>query len=531
MFHSIRWRLVASFALLTLLTAVLISILALQIVQHSTAQQELDDLRASAQAVARQALPLFNPVPDQLELDRLARTTAFLSDTRVRILNRNGDPIADSGPAGESAQVFWFDSPTGFSGVEVQPGIEASLGAALNGQLQIFPGGHDKVRGDLPTGTYLTVVRRSDSPWGGRLTFETTIWNEGDAQSPLPTPVVSSRSGQVIREPIGDTAHPIGYVELSAWPDLSSGVRQTAQRALLLAGAGAVLLACLFGLWISRRLSDPLSELSAAAGKMGAGDLSARAPVRSQDEIGELAQQFNRMAERLQASFNQLSGERDALRRFVADASHELRTPITALRNFVTLLQGPAAADPPAQGEFLAESQLQLDRLEWVTTNLLDLSRMDAGLVELDLQECEVAELFETVRSPFRSRAEQKDISLEMQLDDEGMTVHADCARIQIALANLVDNALKFTQPGGQVVLGARRAEGGVQLWVSDNGPGIAPEHLSHVFERFYRGDGEESGSGLGLAIVHSLVQAHGGRVEAANNPDGGACITLEIPD
>ncbi|MER3514529.1 MAG: two-component sensor histidine kinase, partial [Chloroflexota bacterium] len=109
------------------------------------------------------------------------------------------------------------------------------------------------------------------------------------------------------------------------------------------------------------------------------GDLSTRAPVHGEDEIGQLARQFNQMAAHLEASFAQLSAERDALRRFIADASHELRTPITALQNFLDLVQGPAAEDPAARSEFLAESQKQVSRLEWITQNLLDLSRLEAG--------------------------------------------------------------------------------------------------------------------------------------------------------
>jgi len=264
---------------------------------------------------------------------------------------------------------------------------------------------------------------------------------------------------------------------------------------------------------------------------MSDGDLSIRAPVRGRDEIGHLARQFNHMAERLEASFAEVAAERDALRRFIADASHELRTPVTALKNFNDLLLGAAADDASARGEFLAESQTQLERLEWITHNLLDLSRFDAGLVELDRTDHDAGELVEAASSAFSALARGKGIDLLVWSPVPPLQVHCDRTRIEIALSNLLDNAIQFTAAGGQVAIGADQREDLIRLWVRDTGCGIAPEDLPHIFERFYRGhNAPEGGSGLGLAIVQSIAHAHGGQAFVESKPGAGSFFAIELP-
>jgi signal transduction histidine kinase len=288
------------------------------------------------------------------------------------------------------------------------------------------------------------------------------------------------------------------------------------------------------GLLVSGRLTRPLHELTQATSEMSGHDLSIRAPVHGEDEIGQLARQFNRMAERLEASFSELAAERDTLRRFIADASHELRTPITALRNFIELLQGAAAHDPEARREFLTESEAQLERMAWITGNLLNLSRIEAGLVTLDIAEHDARDLITATAAAFRAQAEERGIILTYALPEEPLLVRCDRHRIELALSNLLDNARKFTPPGEQVQIGVARDDETVRLWVEDSGAGIAPEDLPHVFDRFYRGRRQDAstqvGSGLGLAIVRGIVQAHGGRVAAASRPGQGTRFTLELP-
>jgi two-component system OmpR family sensor kinase len=545
MFRSIRWRLVASYVLLTLLTVSLIGVLALSLIKRYVGQQELDYLTANGEAVARQALPLMRPVARPADLHELARTASFLGNIQVRILNDHRRVLADSGQPTKVDELVWIvtpievriqslDTPFGAS-IMVLPasgpsavGISHSQGEALD------------VLEHLPPGTEFTVVHREEGLWGSRFIFGGRQRLDATRTSPVTATLslqdtleghAALRSERVVTVPIGQVDRPIGYVELSKGPDLSTEALTTARRAFLLAAGGATLLAVIVGLLVSRGLTAPLHSLTAAADQMSGGDLSIRAPARGKDEIGQLARQFNQMAERLESSFTELAAERDSLRRFIADASHELRTPVTALRNFNELLQGAAADDPAARAEFLAESQVQLDRLEWITHNLLDLSRLEAGLIALDVTRHDAEELIRTAAAAFRTLAHEKDVTLSVQEPSSPLAVHCDRARIELALSNLLDNALKFTPAGGQVEIGAEPAAQNVRLWVQDSGPGIAPADREHIFERFYRGrDSHAEGIGLGLAIVRSIVQAHGGHVTVEGEPGAGSRFVIQLP-
>jgi signal transduction histidine kinase len=532
MFRSIRWRLVLSYVLLMLLTVGVVGVLALSLVKRYVGQQEVEHLTANAEAVARQAVALMRPVARQRELQELAQTSAFLGNARVRILDDYHQVLADSTSSeGESLMgiLLPHELTIEVPGVFSQPLVMAFF---PDTQLtQPFPQEeHLSIFEQFPPDTALTLVRKWSGVWGDRFQFS-VIQEPEQFQELAADQQEISRSDRVITVPIGEEDDPLGYVKISNAPDFGAEALTTTQRAFLFAGGGAMLMAVVVGLLVSRGLSAPLRQLTAVAGEMSSGDLSIRAPLRGKDEIGQLAGQFNLMAERLEASFADLAAERDALRRFIADASHELRTPITALKNFNDLLQGAAADDPAARAEFLAESQLQLDRLEWITRNLLDLSRLDAGLVTLDLANQDVGELIESAASAFKVLAQEKGIAFSIWPPTPSLELRCDRARIESALSNLLDNALKFTPAGGQVEIGAEQRGEAVRLWVRDTGPGIAPQDQPRIFERFYQGKNDRAeGSGLGLAIVQSVVQAHGGQISVESEPGAGSLFVIELP-
>jgi len=511
MFRSIRWRLVLSYVLLTLLTVGLVGVLALSLMQRYVEQQEIAYLTANAEAVAQQAVQAMRPMVRRAELRELARTAAFLGNARVQILDARRRVLADSGPTAGVERLVWILSPplcqVQVSGKTVSPSFverPSSLYLAVAGE----EGGPYLVARDL-SGTSYTVVHRWEGMWGARFVFDAEGGAQGTGAATLEDQ--TPHSDLAVSVPISDSTGHLGYVKISNAPDLGAEALGHARRAFALAGAGVGLLAVVVGLIESRGLSAPLRELARVTGRMSDGDLSTRAPVRRRDEIGQLSEQFNRMAARLEVLFAELAAERDALRRFVADASHELRTPITALKNFNELLRGPAAGDHEARDEFLAESAAQIERLEWITHNLLDLSRLDAGLIEMNTADHDLGEVLLSAAGAFRTAARDKGAHLALCLPEQSVAVRCDRARIEMALSNLLDNALKFTPPGGQVEAGVERTSEGARLWVRDTGPGIDPADLPHVFERFYRGrDAPAPGNGLGLAIVRKLPRQPG---------------------
>jgi len=552
MFRSIRWRLVTSYVLITLLTAGLVGVLGLSLLRRYADEQALAHLRANAEGLALQARPLIEPIPDRAALERLARAAAFLGDVRVRILDAQEAVLANSGHPADTNAYIWISSAGDGAtlpwmetfGLETVPraGLSPALGSRVDDLLppqlgQWLPGGQ------WPVSIEVIVARRTTRQWGGLFVFDTPYRVEMPANAPLASGVTveldahgapAARSRRTVVVPIGEDTRPSGYVEFSEGVDVSGEALTTARRALLLASGAAVSLAAVAGLGISQRLAAPIRGLTDVANRMATGDLAARAPAGGQDETGQLSRQFNQMADQLQATFADLATERDTLRRFMADASHELRTPITALRSYNELLQTGAAEDPATRTEFLVESAGQIERLTWITSHLLDLARLDAGLTALALAPAAAAALIEEAAAPFRVRAAAADIALRLALPDPALALVCDRARVVLALSNLLDNALKFTPPGGTVTVGAERSDAGVRFWVHDTGPGIPAEEQARVFERFYRGQhavGQTPGAGLGLAIVRAVAQAHNGTASVVSAPGHGSRFTLELPD
>jgi signal transduction histidine kinase len=540
-FRSIRWRLVASYVLLTLLAVSLMGVLAMSLVRRYAEQREISHLTSNAEAIARQAQPWMQTRAYESQLHELAHTSAVLANVHVRILDTHREVVADSGPRMGANEFVWIAPSVKIDIEAVDELLEAPVMMLPRIRTPIVGEERLSVFKQLPPDTEFTVVRRVEGPWGSRVLFGTRLGWEFAATPPADlgevppdrhTEGTTRRSNRVIVASIGDDEHPVGYVELSHSPDFTAEALATTRRAVLLAGSAATLMAAVVGLLVSRGLTAPIRSLTSAASQMSSGDLSTRALVHGEDEIGQLAQQFNQMAEGLEASFAELASERDALRRFMADASHELRTPITALKTFNELLQGAAEDDSAVRAEFLGESQDQLNRLEWITENLLDLSRLEAGLVTLDVGTHDAGELMETAAGAFRALAQEKGINLSVETPALPVEVHCDSRRIELALSNLLDNALKFTPPGGTAEVGAEQAGESVHLWVQDSGPGIDPADLPHIFERFYRGrDRRVEGSGLGLAIVQSIVQAHGGQVSVQSQLGTGSRLVIELPN
>jgi signal transduction histidine kinase len=308
---------------------------------------------------------------------------------------------------------------------------------------------------------------------------------------------------------------------------------------LVIMASIAFLVAVLVAAFIAHRFTTPLTRLTEASRRLAEGDLSSRVPVdelaSGTVELEALSSQFNTMAGRLQESVEIIRRDRDRGRDFLADVSHELRTPIAAMRTFIELLQGPAGTDPAARAEFLDSSQVQLDRLDWLAQNLLELSKLDSGLVLLDLRPDDIRATIESAVEQQQATAERRGIRLTASLPDRPLRIRHDPPRVGQIVTNLVGNALKFTPRGGRVRVTARAwRDGGARIEVADTGVGIDAAELPRIFDRFYRGseanEARGTGSGLGLAIVKSIVDMHHGTIAVESRVGHGTRFVVTLP-
>jgi signal transduction histidine kinase len=299
------------------------------------------------------------------------------------------------------------------------------------------------------------------------------------------------------------------------------------------AGIVALLVSLPLGVLVARRVTAPIYRLRRVAGHVAQGDLDVRAAPSGVLEVDELAAQFNVTADRLAGTLRTLEADRDRLREFVADVSHELRTPIAALRMY-TELQRDGDVDEETRREFLARSTEQIGRLEWLSTNLLDLSRIDAGIFPLDMRTGDLRDPVQAVVQALSEVAVERGVALDSVVPARPVEFRFDRERILQLLTNLVGNALKFTHPGGAVEVELRESDDSVVLEVRDDGPGIRADELPHVFDRFYRGtntgDARASGSGLGLAIVRSIAEMHAGEIHVTSVVGQGTEFRISLP-
>jgi two-component system OmpR family sensor kinase len=277
-----------------------------------------------------------------------------------------------------------------------------------------------------------------------------------------------------------------------------------------------------------------LRALEDATDRLARGDLQARASEEGNDEISRVAKGFNRMARELAARDEALRASDRLRRQMLADVSHELKTPLTSMRGYIETLQMPdIAADSDRRARYFATIERETRRLERIVSDLLDLARYENRVVPYEARVFSVERLFEQVVSRHEREAHERDIGLTISVAASADQLLADPHRIDQAVDNLVSNALRHTPDGGTIALQGAAHEGVARLSVIDSGEGIAPEHLPHVFDRFYKVDssrpGGSAGSGLGLSIVKAIIEEHGGSV-AVTSVAGRTEFTLMLP-
>jgi two-component system OmpR family sensor kinase len=475
---SIKYRLMLLFFSITAGAILVMYFYVVPQLESSLTSEKLDRLKRDAGAYSQ---PLQRAIGSNVvsgpQLDRLTRAIAEQTDTDVTLF---GIPKNELSPGRSETAAPYAFSESGRTATKIEPSNENVLAAARDRQI--------KTATESESGKSLAQVAK-----------------------PL---FYRGRSDWVVvySESLNDVADNVGLIE----------------RQILIAGAIALVAALVSGYYASNALAKRVKRLEHAAGEVAAGNFSKPIPVDSEDELGQLARAFNEMQRRL-------AGLDQARKEFIANASHELRTPIFSLGGFVELLEDEEI-DEQTRGEFLTTMREQIDRLQKLTTDLLDLSRLDAGSLELALERVPLLTLSNQVAAEFTAAASRQEAQIEVIGDDSGAEVEAECdpERVAQILRILLDNSLTHTEEGTSIVISAtrsrsRRGEPPVaELVVRDDGPGIAPNELPNLFERFHTGN-TGRGSGLGLAIARELAEHMLGKLAVTSRP-GETVFSLALP-
>jgi signal transduction histidine kinase len=292
-----------------------------------------------------------------------------------------------------------------------------------------------------------------------------------------------------------------------------------------------------FSLLVARSVSSRLQPIRESIGSLASGDLGTRISLSGEDELSALASDINTLARKLQAADEQRTALDRERRELTAAISHDLRTPLASLRAMVEALDDGVVDDAEGVSRYYGTMRREIDRLSRMIDDLFELAQIDAGALRLNRASVDIREIAADVADAMQVQAKRSEILITVECRDKVAPLSVDGARIERALANLVRNAIEHTPRGGHVDVLVAQRNGLVELSVSDDGPGIAPQDLPHVWDRFYRGeksrrraDENADGAGLGLAIVRGIVEAHGGAAAVESSTDRGATFTMRLP-
>jgi signal transduction histidine kinase len=487
--RSFQARLTLAFVGVVALTLALVSVIVINRLDDYFTQQQIAELQGRSRLVA-----------------------TFVDTNLARPEINHGIPVVVSGNVANPFVVAYLNQPTiqrFLADQLAQADVEITLGMpSSDGSTPAVPARNGFVQADLRAAPLRGQAREPLQV--GPYTYDA---NEADLNYAI-----------VVR-----LSNPYTFRQLSI-----------ANVASLLAAVGIVALglAMIVAAATAHRFTTPLRRLTEASRALAEGDLSRRidrTDIRAgASEVTALAVQFNAMADRLEESVAIIRRDRDRSRDFLADVSHELRTPIAALLTFNELLTERAGDDPVARAEFLDSSRVQLERLDWLAQNLLELSKLESGLVLLDLRPDDLRTAVESAVEQAMPSANRRKVTLTMSLPDAPVRIRHDPPRIGQVLTNLIGNAIKFTPPGGSVSIVLRPHGDGARIDVTDTGVGIDASELPHIFDRFYRGsranEARGSGSGLGLAIVRSIVDMHHGSIAVDSQLGTGSRFTVSLP-
>jgi len=328
--------------------------------------------------------------------------------------------------------------------------------------------------------------------------------------------------------PIVVAGETVGWLAVTPFQSVNEAggerFQQYQLRTSLVMGVFSLLLAMLIAWWIARALLEPVKRVAAATHRLASGDYSGRVVVASNDEVGQLARDFNQLAYTLERN--------ETMRReFMADVSHELRTPLSVLRGELEAIEdGVRTLDQHS----MKSLQGEVSMLSKLVDDLYELSLADVGALTYRKATCVLNQLLESSVGMFQERLSARQLRVELELPAQPLTLVADANRLQQLFSNLLENAVRYTDPQGLIRISAVVESDELRIDFMDSGPGVSANQLPRLFERFYRGDASRNrssgGAGLGLAICHSIALAHGGSLSAEHSPLGGLWLTLRLP-
>ncbi len=462
------------------------------------------------------ALTLFGMVlVYSMQVSMLQVIDTELADRAARYAS--GRPFRFRGFADGPRRGFRGDSPRAEANEESEPDLERLM--ALRRPRFVGPAGQSLRTG----GEDAWDPAAARAAYAGERRYSIVRW-EGERLRVLSVPL---RRGN----------ETVGVVQVARSLQEFDGQRRRQLALLLLLLPVALSVAVLGGWHQANRALHPVRRVTQAAEQISAEDLSQRLEVSGDDELARLARTFNGMIARLDAAFRgreeayrRLEAAYEQQRRFTSDASHELRTPLTRIKTSTSMALSEERSAPEYR-KALVIADRAANGMQRIIEDLLLLARSDAGRLALRLETRDMAEV---VRYALAQLPEDAAGRITLDLPEEPLPVRADVPHLARVFVNLLENALHYTPAEGEIRLTAHRRDGLVRVTVSDTGCGIAPEHLPHLFERFYRVDAarnrREGGTGLGLAISKSLVEAHGGILTADSEPGRGATFTVSLP-
>ncbi|MER3525238.1 MAG: hypothetical protein C4326_14645 [Ignavibacteria bacterium] len=300
--------------------------------------------------------------------------------------------------------------------------------------------------------------------------------------------------------------------------------------------AGAVVLAgiVLVSVWLSRRITRPMTAIADAVERIRAGDLETHVKVRGNDEIARVAQAVNEMVDKLKQDIVTLKKLERVRSEFFGNVSHELRTPIFSLQGFLETLMEGAIDDPHVKRTFLKKAYEHSVRLNTLLEDLITISHIESGEMKMSLRYFNLHDFLSALVDQYRTTAERNAVHLRLdESSPKDIEALGDKERLRVVFENLLENAIKYNKPGGEVVVSFAAQDGTVRIDIADTGVGIAPEHLDRIFERFYRVDKNRSrevgGTGLGLAIVKHILEAHGSSITVCSEPGKGSTFSFTL--